>query len=330
MSLSPFTKYKLRISCMTYNHANYIEDAMNGFCIQKTEFPFVAMIVDDASTDGEQEVIRKYLDEHFDMNLALYDENEDAIRIAAIHKKNPNCHFLVILLKYNFYSIKKAKSPLLKGWYEDVPYVAMCEGDDYWTDPNKLQMQVCFLESHHDYSMCFHNAVEHYEDGSKNDRLFSNVENCDYRDVDFLKQWMVPTASVVFRKEVTSSAIYKHITYEIKPMFGDTPLFVAASQIGKVRGMASVMSVYRRQQTGAVYHNVFDDPQKRDKILNDYYLIAEVIGPHLSDVIIGKYLGYSYEYRQPQYFVKCFMKWPLKTIKVAFKGLWTLLKRHVI
>jgi hypothetical protein len=264
------------------------------------------------------------------MSNACCDENEDAVIIAAVHKDNINCHFLVVLLKYNFYSIKKTKYPLIKGWYEDVPYVALCEGDDYWTDPIKLQQQVDFLDSHPDYSMCFHNAIEHYEDGSKNDRLFSNVENRDYKDVDFLKQWMVPTASVVFHREVTGSAIYKHIIFEIKPMFGDTPLFVAASQIGKVRGMSNVMSVYRRQQTGMVYNNVFDNPQKRDKLLNDYYLMAEAIGPHLREVIIGKYLGYAYEYRQPQYFVKVFIKWPLKTLKVAFKGLWTLLKRHVI
>lgn len=330
MKLLPTTDYKLRIFCVTYNHANYIEDTMNGFCKQKTDFPFVAIIIDDASTDGESGVIHKYLGDNFDMDNARYDENDDAVYIVAVHKNNLNCHFLVIFLKYNFYSLKKPKNPLYKGWHENVPYIAFCEGDDYWTDANKLQKQVDFLDSHLDYSMCFHNAIEHYEDGSKKDRLFSNVENRDYRDVDFFKQWMVPTASVVFRKEVSNSAIYNYIFHKIKPLFGDTPLFVAASQIGKVRGMANVMSVYRRHQTGAVYHNVYDNPQKRDKILNDYYLMAEAIGPHLREVIIGKYLGYGYQYRQPQYFVKVFMKWPLKTIKVAFNGLRTLFKRYVI
>ena len=62
-------KYMVRVSCMTYNHASYIEDAMNGFCMQETSFPFVCTIVDDASTDGEQDVIQKYLNEHFVLTL---------------------------------------------------------------------------------------------------------------------------------------------------------------------------------------------------------------------------------------------------------------------
>ncbi len=70
MSLLPYTTYKLRITCATYNHASYIEDAMNGFCKQKTNIPFLAIIFDDASTDGEAEVIRKYLDDNFEMSHA--------------------------------------------------------------------------------------------------------------------------------------------------------------------------------------------------------------------------------------------------------------------
>ena len=70
MSLLPFTAYKLRITCATYNHASYIEDAMNGFCMQKTNFPFLAIIFDDASTDSEADVIRKYLNDHFEMSHA--------------------------------------------------------------------------------------------------------------------------------------------------------------------------------------------------------------------------------------------------------------------
>lgn len=326
-------KHQVLVCCLTYNHAPYIVDAMDGFCIQDTSFPYVCVIIDDVSTDGTQEIITSYLQKHFDLeeeNVVRNEETDDYVLTFSRHKENKNCFFAVFFLKYNHYSIKKAKWPYYLEFAKTPKYTALCEGDDYWTEPNKLQMQVDFLALHPNYSMCFHNAIEHYEDGSKKDRLFSNVEDRDYRDVDFFRQWMVPTASVVFRREVTDSAIYKHIIYEIKPIFGDTPLFVAASQIGKVRGMTNIMSVYRRQPTGAVYHNVFDNPQKRDKILNDYYLMAEAIGPHLIEVVIGKYLGYSYEYRQPQYFVKCFMKWPLKTIKVAFKGLWILLKRHVI
>ena len=116
MPVLPTTTYIARIICNTYNQALFIKDTMDGFCMQTTNFPFVAIIVDDASSDGEPEIISQYLEDHFDMVNAQYDENDDAKRIAAVHKDNPNCHFLVVLLKYNFYRIKKAKYPLYKGF----------------------------------------------------------------------------------------------------------------------------------------------------------------------------------------------------------------------
>ena len=67
-------KFKVCVRCMTYNHSAFIEDAMNGFCMQRTNFPFVCIIVDDASTDSEQEVIKNYLQKNFlleDKNLKL-------------------------------------------------------------------------------------------------------------------------------------------------------------------------------------------------------------------------------------------------------------------
>ena len=104
------------IRCMTYNHAPYIEDAMRGFCMQQTSFPFVAIIVDDASTDGEPEVILKYLDAHFDMPNARRWETADALFVEARHKENQNCWFAVVLLKYNFWQAKKNKNPLVDEW----------------------------------------------------------------------------------------------------------------------------------------------------------------------------------------------------------------------
>ena len=69
--------FMVQVSCRTFNHANYITDAMNGFTIQQTNFPYVCTIVDDASTDGEQEVIRQYLQEHFDLEDKSVVRNEE-------------------------------------------------------------------------------------------------------------------------------------------------------------------------------------------------------------------------------------------------------------
>ncbi len=93
-------KFLLSIHCMTYNHAPYIEDAMNGFCMQETSFPFLAIICDDASTDGEQVVIRKYLQDHFNTSSKSW-ETDEAQMVLAQHKTNSNCSFLVIFLKTN-------------------------------------------------------------------------------------------------------------------------------------------------------------------------------------------------------------------------------------
>lgn len=147
-------QFLLQVTCMTYNHVNYITDAMNGFVMQQTSFPFVCIIIDDASTDGEPEVIKKYLDDNFkrrDIGLSTPEETDEYLRIYAQHKENKNCYFCVLFLKYNHYSIGKAKTKNLAGFTTNVKYIALCEGDDYWTDPLKLQKQVDFLEGHEEY-----------------------------------------------------------------------------------------------------------------------------------------------------------------------------------
>ena len=105
-------EFKVRINCMTFNHAPYIMDAMNGFCMQQSTFPYVAIIVDDASTDGEPEIINRYLQDHFDLEdkgIVRNEETDDYVMTFARHKKNQNCFFAVFLLKYNHYSKKKEK-----------------------------------------------------------------------------------------------------------------------------------------------------------------------------------------------------------------------------
>ena len=128
-------KFQVAVRCMTYNHSKYITDTMNGFAMQQTNFPFVCMIVDDASTDGEQEVIKQYIDHHFDYNkdgISYNKQTEYAEIIFARHKTNKNCYFAVLFLKENHYSKNKTKEPYLKEWQDEVEYIAYCEGDDYW------------------------------------------------------------------------------------------------------------------------------------------------------------------------------------------------------
>lgn len=164
--------FLVTIRCMTYNHAPFIEDAMNGFTMQQTNFPYVAIIVDDASTDGEPEVIKAYLNRYFDMQDARQWETDDACFIEARHKTNNNCIFAVIFLKYNFRQAKKSKGPLMSQWGETAKYIAICEGDDYWTHIGKLQRQVDLLENHPECSFCVHD----YSEWNQNENKYNTHE----------------------------------------------------------------------------------------------------------------------------------------------------------
>ena len=152
-------KYGVCVMCFTFNHAQYIEETFNGFCMQQTKFPFVCVIVDDASTDREPEVIAQYLEQYFNLNdisTVRREDTDDYKMVFACHRDNPNCYFAVYFLKYNHSSIKKSKKNYFSGWRDTGKYVAVCEGDDYWIDSYKLQKQFDFMEARPECSMCFH------------------------------------------------------------------------------------------------------------------------------------------------------------------------------
>lgn len=280
--------YMVNVSCMTYNQASYIEDALNGFCMQQTTFPFICAIIDDASTDGEQEVIKSYLSKHFDLedkSIARNEETDDYILAFARHRNNLNCFFAVLYLKYNHYSIKKTKMPYVSEWQEHCKYIALCEGDDYWTDPNKLQKQVSFLEENVDYTMCFSNAMEHWENRSIEESLFSQIENKDYTYEDLYKEWIVPTASVVYVESVVKKEFYRNLVADKRIYMGDTPLFMTCAKYGKVRGMSDVMTVYRRNAGGLTSNQSYLQKYR----LGQYYkALYEHFGNELKQDMINK------------------------------------------
>ncbi len=137
--------YKVCVWCPTYNHAPYITATMDGFCRQQTLFPYLCTIFDDASTDGEPEVIGHYLHDHF--HTEETKETDDYRLTIARHQENRNCYFAVFLLKYNHHSQHKGRRPYYQDLIADVDYVAFCEGDDYWTDERKLQKQADALDA---------------------------------------------------------------------------------------------------------------------------------------------------------------------------------------
>lgn len=233
------------VRCMTYNQAPYIVDAMNGFTMQETNFPFVCAVVDDASTDGEQEVIKSYLDEHFDLKdkkIARHEETEDYVLTFARHKTNLNCYFAVFYLKYNHYK-KKTKGPYLAQWREKAKYIALCEGDDYWIDAEKLQKQCEFLNSHEECTLVFHNAYVEDADSSIRNGVHKISNESKYIPLSKIIRdgGLIPTLSILYRRESFSE--YKDFPSNCP--VGDLRLQTYAAIIGKVYYINEIMGVYR-------------------------------------------------------------------------------------
>lgn len=253
--MSTPTSFLVCTKCMTFNHHAYIEDAMNGFCMQETNFPFVCVIVDDASTDGEQEVIKKYFGLHFDQSET--DETNDYVMTFGQHKTNKNCYFAVLYLKYNHYSIKKDKTPYYSRWQDNSKYIALCEGDDYWIAADKLQIQVNFLEENEEYSMV-HTAFSflNQNDGTiKSDaNIFKRIDSISKQTSNYVSyilnnnDYRIQTCSVLYRKDS-----YKQIESEYKKiiqgfLMGDTQLWCLLNTCGKICFLQETMCIYRIHQ----------------------------------------------------------------------------------
>lgn len=285
-------EFMVLIRCFTFNHSAYITDALNGFTMQQTNFPYVIILVDDASIDGEQEIIQKYIKTYF-KESSCQKETDYAKIIFAQHISNKNCSIAAYFLKENHYSQKKKKGPYVNSWRDKCKYEALCEGDDYWIDSLKLQKQVDFLESHKEYTMCFANAIEHNEnDNKKEDKLFSNIENQDYTGLDICSNWIIPTASIMFRQSILQSELYNRVKENKNFVFGDTPLFLTCAHYGKIRGMNDIVNVYRRHNDGATF--IFDRNYNLNRKLGLHYLeIANVFGEKYKRISI-QHFQYRY------------------------------------
>lgn len=234
-------KYLVAIRCITYNHEKYLADALEGFVMQKTNFPFVAIVHDDASTDGTADILRKYAEKYPDIIHPIYEtENQYSKRDGSLGR-----------IMNEAIAATGAK------------YIALCEGDDYWTDPLKLQKQVDFLESHPEYSMCFHGAEIKNEAGTKVITTCDEIEDREYFTNDIFPGWVIPTASVIYRKSMIDS--FPPLKHSEWMKYGDIVLFLKCMHTGRVWGMSDKMSVYRMTETGAVISQRTDNKAEEKK-----------------------------------------------------------------
>lgn len=206
---------KVSVCCTVYNHEKYLRKCLDGFVMQKTNFAFEVLINDDKSTDSSADIIREYYEKYPDIIVPVFQtENQYSKGVQIIYD---------ILV------------PMARG-----KYIAICEGDDYWCDENKLQVQYDYMEEDKECVMCLHNTVFHYLDGSHKDRLFNNWTTVHELNAEELfGGWAVHTSSYFLRKE------YTHIpNYGRKCWAGDMVLRTWLFTIGKIVALPQVMSVY--------------------------------------------------------------------------------------
>lgn len=208
---------------LAYNHANYIRQCLDGILMQQTNFRYELLIHDDASTDGTQDIIREYEARYPDIIKPIYQQENQ------YSKKVPiGTTFLY---------------PRAQG-----KYIAFCEGDDYWTDPLKLQKQVDFLEANPEYTVCTHSYKLYYQaTDTWGDTLPNVISDLEY-DLDFYisyTQWVTQPLTAMFRYSALDMDLYRR-TKNAK----DASLFFYLLKQGKGLLMNDVMGVYRIQKNG--------------------------------------------------------------------------------
>lgn len=203
------------INCITYNHEKYIGEALESFMMQKTNFDFEIIVSDDFSTDNTVEVVKKF------------------------QKKYPN--------KIRLIEGKKnigARQNGMRAHNNSLgKYVAICEGDDYWTDCNKLQKQINYMEKNRDCSMVFHNSEKINEKTKKSEGFMinSNLKSKKILIKDFFDLEFIPTASILYKKELKDNMP----SWYMDAITGDLPFNLILIANSYAYYMNDIMSVYR-------------------------------------------------------------------------------------
>lgn len=208
------------IWCPTYNHENYISQCLDGFVMQKTNFKFEIIVHDDASTDNTANIVKDYETKYPHLFRCKYQlENQFS----------KDCSHLTRTM------LNECKSK----------YIALCEGDDYWTDPYKLQKQVDFLEANKDYAICFHN-VQVIDNVGVFKRYSNNITiEQTYTIEDLAKGNFIFTTSCIFRNNIHKIPDWFH-----KVSVGDYPLALINAQYGKIKYFPNLMGSYRIHSDG--------------------------------------------------------------------------------
>lgn len=208
---------EVTIVCVTYNQKDYIQKTLDSFLAQKTDFPFEILLGEDCSTDGTREIVKSYAEKHPQKIRVLY--------------RNPN-----LGPAKNFAdAMEQAKGK----------YIALCEGDDFFTDPLKLQMQVDYMNSHPDCGLCFHPVLHFFENKAHGeDSIFPSPGKTDFEFKDLLKTNICGTQSVMYRRKSLAEISKDQLVPQ------DWYYHIYHANGGPIGFINRTMSAYRRHQQG--------------------------------------------------------------------------------
>lgn len=211
------------IQCLAYNQEPYIRQCLDGFVMQKTDFRFEAIVHDDASTDDTAKIIREYAEKYPDIIKPIIETE-------------------------NQYSKRDGSLRRIMDEHTHGKYVAVCEGDDYWIDERKLQMQYDFLNTHPDYTMVFNAINCLYPDGTiKEEHRYSNDNlECDIRDCIKAGGGYAKVAAMMYVRGMED-----YSEWASKSTVGDLPSQLTLFTKGKVMYIDKIVSCYRINSIGS-------------------------------------------------------------------------------
>ena len=210
------------IHCLVYNHEPYLRDCFEGFVMQKTNFRFVAIVHEDCSTDNSAAIIREYEAKYPDIFRPIYEtENQ-------WHKTDG--------------SLGRIMNAAIDA--TGAKYIAMCEGDDYWTDPHKLQKQVDYMEMHSECAICFHPVmVLNQNTGEMAPDMLKDVPSettiCDLARIGNY----IHTPSVMYRY---NPRVVEKMSQLGKLGVGDYLSHILYAENGSICKLPDYMAVYRQ------------------------------------------------------------------------------------
>ena len=258
MSNSPLVS----ICCLTYNHEPYIRDCLEGFVMQQTNFIFEVLIHDDASTDNTAAIIREYEVKYPSIIKPIYQtENQysKGVKVTSV---------------YNF--------PRVKG-----QYVAMCEGDDYWTDPLKLQKQVDFLENNNDYGLVYTKTKVFFEGSKKFKKTLFGLE---IPTKGILFNNPIPTLTTLLRKDILQGFLDSQSDEVPRWQMGDYPIWIYFYYHSEIYFLNEVTGVRRMLLNSA---SNFSDGSKRMRFIKNGIQMSRFYAKkYLDEIKFSEFINY--------------------------------------